>query len=159
LRCPARAVGYPPTSRRRAREYFRVGYHSCSSDTSLSDSTTQSSRERRTSWKLHTSTDPGSALALSTTVAFVRSRHRASTTLPFFSLDTFECQSRREQLSVKGLHTSGCMQRFLRLVNPKPVKAFSFVRCSSVSATDMRYSTNRFNSERAFSISGTVREQ
>jgi hypothetical protein len=46
----------------------------------------------RTSWKLHTSTDPGSALALFTTEVFVRSRHRASTTLPFFSLDTFECK-------------------------------------------------------------------
>lgn len=45
-----------------------------------------------TSWKLQTSTEPGSALALFTTAVFVRSRHRASTTLPFFSLDTFDCK-------------------------------------------------------------------
>ena len=55
--------------------------------------------------------------------------------------------------------TSGCMQRFLRLVRPMPVKACSFLRSSSDSATATRYSMRRLSSERAFSISGTVREQ
>jgi hypothetical protein len=63
------------------------------------------------------------------------------------------------QQLLAGSHTSGCMHRFLRLVSPKPVKASSFSRCSSVSATDMRYPISRFSSESAFSISGTVREQ
>jgi len=51
------------------------------------------------------------------------------------------------------------MQRFFRLVNPRPVKLRSFSLSSSVSAEDIRYSISRFNSVSAFSISGTVREQ
>jgi hypothetical protein len=55
--------------------------------------------------------------------------------------------------------TSGLIQRFFRLVKPRPVKFRSFSLSSSVSAEDIRYSISRFNSVSAFSISGTVREQ
>lgn len=57
------------------------------------------------------------------------------------------------------IRTSGCMHRFFRLVKPRPMKFSSLSLCSGVSAHDIRYSTSLFNSERAFSISGTVREQ
>ena len=56
-------------------------------------------------------------------------------------------------------HTSGCMHKFFRLVNPSPVKLRSFSFSSSVSAASIRYSIKRRNSDNAFSISGTVREQ
>lgn len=55
--------------------------------------------------------------------------------------------------------TSGCMHKFFRLVKPRPMKLSSFSLCSGVSAHDMRYFMSLFSSERAFSISGTVREQ
>ena len=96
----------------------------------------------RTSWKSHNGTEPGFALPFSTADAHVRSRHRASTTVPFFSFDT-----------------SGCKHKFFRLVSPNPVKFRSFSFCSSVSARLIRYSISLFNSDKAFSISGTVREQ
>lgn len=57
------------------------------------------------------------------------------------------------------IRTSGCMHRFFRLVKPRPMKFSSFSLCSGVSAHDIRYFISLFNSESAFSISGTVREQ
>jgi hypothetical protein len=45
-------------------------------------------KEGPTSCQSHSSTEPGSNRPFSHTAEFVRSRHRASTTLPFFSLDT-----------------------------------------------------------------------
>jgi hypothetical protein len=44
--------------------------------------------DQLTSWKLHSSTLPGSARPFSHAKALVRSRHRASTIFPFFSLLT-----------------------------------------------------------------------
>ena len=57
------------------------------------------------------------------------------------------------------MRTSGCMHRFFRLVKPRPKKPSSFSLSSGVSAHDIRYFISLFSSERAFSISGTVREQ
>lgn len=120
-----------------------------------------------TSCQSHRSTVPGFARPLSQTLAFVRSRHRASTTFPFFSFETYACvasQYSAEPTTTK-MHvqtkrlTSGCRQRFLRLVSPIPRKFSSFILSSSVSAHFIRYSSSRFSSARAFSISGTVREQ
>ena len=51
------------------------------------------------------------------------------------------------------------MHKFFRLVKPSPVKLRSFSFSSSVSAASIRYSIKRRNSDNAFSISGTVREQ
>lgn len=46
--------------------------------------------KRLTSWKSQRGTDPGLALAFSIAAVEVRSRHRASTMVPFFSFETLE---------------------------------------------------------------------
>lgn len=48
--------------------------------------------DERTSCQSHNSTDPGFSRPFVQAAEFVRSRHRASTTLPFFSLET--CKGR-----------------------------------------------------------------
>jgi hypothetical protein len=53
-----------------------------------------------TSWKLHVSTLPGSFLDLSITQDEVKSLHRASTALPFFSLDTY-MHAKSDQIRVR----------------------------------------------------------
>jgi hypothetical protein len=57
------------------------------------------------------------------------------------------------------LLTSGWIHKFFLLVKPIPVYDRSFSFASGVSAHSIRYAMRRFSSAKAFSISGTVREQ
>jgi hypothetical protein len=79
--------------------------------------------------------------------------------LAFLLLGNLRTKLIRKEQTIFRCLTSGLIQRFFRLVNPRPIKFRSFSASSSVSAQDIRYSSNRFNSVSAFSISGTVREQ
>jgi hypothetical protein len=98
---------------------------------------------RLTSCQSQSSTDPGSSRPFSQTAAFVRSRHRASKTFPFFSLETFEDYQQiwRSPRAVRAKettsHTSGCIQRFFLLVRPNARNRVSFSLSSSVSARDI----------------------
>ncbi len=114
---------------------------------------------KHTSCHSQSDTESGFSFAFAIVDRPVRSRQRASTTSPFFSFTTYTSISERWLEENQSARTSGLMHKFFLLVKPRPVYASSFFFCSSVSAFAARYAISRFNSARAFSISGTVREQ